>query len=680
MNAVKFAIHFVMLAGSIGLIGAGCEGGGADATVANREALHQADAANGLNQLRRLRKLRPVLNCVERGDKPDGLAHFGYKNDNEVAFSEPVGPYNFFQPGHLDRGQPVTFEPGQLDDIVKVEFGRLIPTVIWTLGHRVEAAIYHSPDCATQPGWLCNASGQECYQPKCGDGFIDSYIDRNGVSQVETCDPPESCPANCDDGNGCTIDTMTGSAATCDAVCSHEGIVICESGNNCCPAGCNANTDSDCPSICGNGVIEPGEICDPPSSCPANCDDGNVCTVDQKMGWADKCTAACTHDDTAAVRGDCNDHIPCTLDDCQDRNGEKYCTHTPISDGSGCRPEKTWGDMGLDMCYSEGICQSSSCQNSVAIITSCLSGDNCCPSGCNANTDSDCPSICGNGVIEPGENCDPQESCPIDCDDQNGCTREPFSALSERDCWSNCRNAPWWVYDVTLEAGPDCFDDEACNIDNCEDRNGQAYCTHNPIPDETPCRPVLNKVYVNPQYKVGPILNQYVPNLCFTEGTCQGGVCRNSVPINCSPLDQCETATCDPSVGCVYSWKISHGAPRGSCSVGPCTSGSCIMTLRNGIVRYACEHNIERMYCGNSSYVIGGWPPDNCHTSPMTCDEKAKCFTDVSPDGTSCSNGDPCDGEEVCIGGTCVNGTPPVDDPLCPNNSSIDSGSVEVSE
>ena len=34
-----------------------------------------------------------------------------------------------------------------------------------------------------------------------------------------------------------------------------------------------------------------------------------------------------------------------------------------------------------------------------------LSGDGCCPAGATANVDSDCPPVCGNGVLESGESC-----------------------------------------------------------------------------------------------------------------------------------------------------------------------------------------------------------------------------------------------------------------------------------
>ena len=40
--------------------------------------------------------------------------------------------------------------------------------------------------------------------------------------------------------------------------------------DGCCPAACNAGTDTDCAG-CGNQRIEPGETCDPPGTCPTSC-------------------------------------------------------------------------------------------------------------------------------------------------------------------------------------------------------------------------------------------------------------------------------------------------------------------------------------------------------------------------------------------------------------------------
>lgn len=128
----------------------------------------------------------------------------------------------------------------------------------------------------------------------CGDARIDSG---------ETCDPPSSCPSSCDDGNACTEDALQGSAEECTAKCTHGAITSCEHGDGCCPAGCDRNSDDDCSASCGNETLEEGESCDPPSSCPSACDDGESCTEDLLTGSADNCSAACTHTRIDSCKG-----------------------------------------------------------------------------------------------------------------------------------------------------------------------------------------------------------------------------------------------------------------------------------------------------------------------------------------------------------------------------------------
>ena len=36
-------------------------------------------------------------------------------------------------------------------------------------------------------------------------------------------------------------------------------------------------------------------------------------------------------------------------------------------------------------------------------ISACATGDNCCPTGCNATNDAECGAVCDNGTLEPGE-------------------------------------------------------------------------------------------------------------------------------------------------------------------------------------------------------------------------------------------------------------------------------------
>src|SRR5262249_26323792 len=142
------------------------------------------------------------------------------------------------------------------------------------------------------------------------------------------------------------------------AHCTHTVVTTCSlTPDGCCPTGCNANNDRDCSPVCGNGVVESGELCDTaigpglPGHCPvlAARDDRNPSTVDRLAASA-----------------------------CQTQ-----CPHT------------------------EATCS--------------FAADGCCPTGCNANNDADCPAVCGNGFWEPGELCDtaiPAGSpgaCPTSC-------------------------------------------------------------------------------------------------------------------------------------------------------------------------------------------------------------------------------------------------------------------------
>ena len=71
----------------------------------------------------------------------------------------------------------------------------------------------------------------------CGNGTLDPG---------ETCDG--DCVAACNDFDGCTQDTLEGSALTCTAHCVYTPtITICSGGDDCCPPGCDRTSDSDCP-------------------------------------------------------------------------------------------------------------------------------------------------------------------------------------------------------------------------------------------------------------------------------------------------------------------------------------------------------------------------------------------------------------------------------------------------
>jgi hypothetical protein len=103
---------------------------------------------------------------------------------------------------------------------------------------------------------------------------------------------------NCSDGNACTTDKVL-NGGTCSATCWFSPINQCVGGDSCCPTGCNGVTDSDCPAICGNGLLEGLETCDTaiaagqPGACPTTCQDGDACTLDTMLNPG-TCKATCS--------------------------------------------------------------------------------------------------------------------------------------------------------------------------------------------------------------------------------------------------------------------------------------------------------------------------------------------------------------------------------------------------
>ncbi|MFH1130823.1 MAG: vWA domain-containing protein [Pseudomonadota bacterium] len=126
----------------------------------------------------------------------------------------------------------------------------------------------------------------------CGNGILD---------QGESCDitiptgMPGACPTTCNDNDPCTVDALAGTE--CLTQCSNSQISAPFHGDGCCPTGANSGNDSDCPKACGDGVLDPGEKCDPGilsgyGTCPTQCDDGDSCTNDTTSGGG--CQVTCT--------------------------------------------------------------------------------------------------------------------------------------------------------------------------------------------------------------------------------------------------------------------------------------------------------------------------------------------------------------------------------------------------
>ena len=267
------------------------------------------------------------------------------------------------------------------------------------------------------PGGCDSTNDSEC-MATCGNGVVEPG---------ESCDTgipagqPDACPTamSCTPADSCETAMVVNMA--CDATCVRTPVTVCTNGDGCCAPGCDAGNDAECTATCGDGVHEPGELCDTaippgqPGACPTNCTPANACETSTLSGAA--CQAECvTGMVTMCTGGDgC---CPGGCDSGNDSDCSPMCGNGVLDPMESCDTGIAPGQPGAcptpmscmpaNSCETAGIVGAScdaQCQRNT--ITTCTNADGCCAGLCDATNDSDCMPVCGNGVVEPpAELCD----------------------------------------------------------------------------------------------------------------------------------------------------------------------------------------------------------------------------------------------------------------------------------
>jgi hypothetical protein len=260
----------------------------------------------------------------------------------------------------------------------------------------------------------CLAVADGCCPSGCNnnnDADCAAVCDNGTLEPGEHCDPLAQCPTACPQ-LGCGLYTLF-DPGTCRAVCALTGTQsACVNGDGCCPGGCNANNDSDCQPACNNNVVEAGETCDPLGSCPTACAALGCQLYD--LANPGTCQAQCVAgaQQTACQNGD--NCCPTGCDATNDDDCQPGCGNNVVEPGETCDPLASCPVSCAPMgCQLYDVANAGTCQAQCvagAVQTACQNGDGCCPTNCNAISDTDCPATCGNGIVEPGESCD--GNCP----------------------------------------------------------------------------------------------------------------------------------------------------------------------------------------------------------------------------------------------------------------------------
>jgi hypothetical protein len=439
----------------------------------------------------------------------------------------------------------------------------------------------------------------------------------NGVREAgETCDPPGSCPL-CDDQDDCTTDTSTGAAATCNLVCNHAVKTCSLAGKDrCCPAGCDAATDSDCAG-CGDGVVEPemGETCDPPGSCPTpeQCVSAVCWETKTYTGSASRCNARCS-----TVARSCSGRTSdgCCPPGCNttaatlDVDCPAVCGNGQVETGELCDPASQCpSSCPQNGCDLRTLQNAGTCTAQCAVTaqqTACVNNDRCCPRpACNATSDNDCSPVCGNAVREGTELCD--GDCPTACPAM-GCQLRRLVG-SATTCDARCENA--------------------AIISECRSGDG---CCGQPAPGQPACN-ANNDAECGVMCGNGVVEgNELCDGNCPT--SCPVSACRvrtlagSAATCNARCVDAGPVVLCQNNDGCCGM----PGAGQPACNAN--NDNNCSAVCGNGVVEgtEACDGN-----CPTACPVV------QCTLRTLTgtgCDRRC---VDAGP-VAACQNGDGCCG------------------------------------
>jgi len=173
---------------------------------------------------------------------------------------------------------------------------------------------------------------------------------------------------------------------------------------------------------------------------------------------------------------------------------------------------------------------------------------------------SNCP-VCGNGLLEPGEQCDDGNDVGSDCCSST-CQYEANGAPCGDGQFCNGQETCDGGGLCIAGAAPDCDDANPCTDDACSESLG---CTS--TNNSAPCDD---------------------GDACTTTGVCLGGACVASLPLDCDDGNVCTDDTCVPGFGC------SNAPNSAACDDGnPCTTGDACVSTACGPGAQVCDAVVE---------------------------------------------------------------------------------------
>ena len=559
-------------------------------------------------------------------------------------------------------------------------------------------------------------TGCECTSGLCCDGCnfrLSSYV----------CDSQYQTEYGCPWGTECGDDVgvrykeryCSGSSSSCSGSISSWGswqvADYCGDTETCSPRDSTCNYDSSCEG-CSARECEYNSQCYSSGTCHPSiskqkCSNGNWinscgdenCNCGENSGNcpSDCCTPHYTYNcynndvywyDSCGNREDKKEE--CESDSCGSW-GSNYCgtdgnvyhsitCHDRGCSGLSCFDNTYTEEVKVQDCNDGNACTSDSCSGGSCVytpITSCTSGDGCCPSGCNSINDNDCSVNCGNGICESGENCG---NCLADCSCPSGeiccsgsCTTPPCSLNSDCNDYNSCTT------DICNSAGTCSASCSNTQIVSCINNDGCCPSGCNSINDND-CSVNCGNGICESGENCG---NCLVDCPCPSGEICCSGSCTTppcSLNSDCNDYNSCTTDICNSagtcSASCSNTQIVSCINNDGCCPSG-CNSindNDCSVNCGNGICESGenCGNCLVDCPCPSGEICCSG----SCTTPPCSlnsdCNDYNSCTTDICNSAGTCSAS--CSNNPItsCINndGCCPSGCDSIND----NDCSVDCG------